>query len=187
MNRSNANGPGKRTVIWVQGCNIGCSGCYNPNTWSFEENLLIKEEKLLEIVANNKKVYQIEGITVSGGEPILQAKQLLPFLEKIQKINLSVVLFSGFYINQIRKSKYSRILDFIDIIIDVHYQEEKRIFDRKLVSSSNKELIFLTKRYSPKDLSDDIIEINIDEKITITGFPSNDFLKEINLFIDGEK
>ena len=67
---SRANGPGRRAVIWVQGCSLGCSGCYNPATHDTKSGEWIEVANLLgRIKALNQ---EIEGITLSGGEPLQQ-------------------------------------------------------------------------------------------------------------------
>ena len=69
------DGPGLRYVVFLQGCNLRCGCCHNPETWNMNEGNL---KDSLEIV-NNLKRYKDYfknngGITISGGEPLLQAK-----------------------------------------------------------------------------------------------------------------
>ncbi|MHA1766536.1 MAG: 4Fe-4S single cluster domain-containing protein [Promethearchaeota archaeon] len=178
IENSYANGPGLRSVIWFQGCNFHCKGCYNKELWPFIKKNQYTPKQLVEVILKNKK---IEGITLSGGEPLLQYPALLDFLKLIKKTRLTVVCFTGFYFNQIKNSKMKDILNYIDIIIAGSYIEDLKTNFNSLISSSNQELIFLSDKYSYKDIKDEqLIEIFIDDKeIQITGFPSKKFLKEV--------
>ena len=178
IENSYANGPGLRSVIWFQGCNLHCKSCYNKNFWPFVQKNLFKPKELVSKIVQNKN---IEGITLTGGEPLLQYPALLNFLILIKKNGLSVICFTGFNFNEVEKSRMKDILDYIDIIIAGPYIEELSTKKIPLVSSTNQELIFLTRIYSNKDLKDEkVVEIFIDDKeIQVTGFPTKRFLKEV--------
>ncbi len=184
------NGPGRRTVIWVQGCKKRCVGCYNPHTWNFEVKNLFTPRELYEVVIQAHEKYNTEGITLSGGEPILQARSLINFLKLIKESNLSVVCFSGYYLDEIKKMKDAKeILKYIDVLIAGPYEQDKHTTNLPLVSSTNQELHFLTNRYSEEDLKGigDVEIYLTDHSMIITGFPSKIFLEEIRgLFNDME-
>ena len=89
-------GPGIRACIWVQGCSIECSDCSTPWMWPLDGG---KKVKLKEIISEILKLDNIEGITFSGGEPFLQAKQLAEIGHEVKKEkNLSIVTFTGYYL-----------------------------------------------------------------------------------------
>ncbi len=178
IENSYANGPGLRSVIWFQGCNLHCKNCYNKDFWPFVQKNLFTPKELVSKIVQNKN---IEGITLTGGEPLLQYPALLNFLILIKKHGLSVISFTGFNFNEVEKSRMKDILDYIDIIIAGPYIEELSTKKIPLVSSTNQELIFLTRIYSNKDLKDEkVVEIFIDDKeIQVTGFPTKRFLKEV--------
>ena len=81
------DGPGIRTVIFLQGCKLRCLYCHNPDTWSLKGTLEMSSDELL------KKVRQFDtflmasggGVTVSGGEPLLQKKFILHFFKELQE------------------------------------------------------------------------------------------------------
>ena len=79
------NGDGLRCVIWFAGCNHQCPGCHNPETWDFNcgHDLNIDD---MDVIYDQLERDEISGITLTGGDPIYQYKELLPFLEQI-KIN----------------------------------------------------------------------------------------------------
>lgn len=156
---SQVNGPGSRTVIWVQGCSLGCPGCFNPETHlglggeSWEVSALAQE------VINNRS--NVEGITLSGGEPLQQAEAVTELLREIrQNSDLSVVLFSGYSWQEIQRMEgITALLQSVDVLIAGRYNHKQRVA-HSLIGSANKSLNFLSPRYSPADF-DSIPEAEI--------------------------
>lgn len=66
------DGPGTRFVIFTQGCPMRCAYCHNPDTWSCEAGTFMEPEELFEQYRRNRPYYRNGGITVTGGEPLLQ-------------------------------------------------------------------------------------------------------------------
>ena len=79
---SRANGPGVRAAIWVQGCSLGCPGCFNPDTHPFAGGELLAVDDLFRRILALGDA--IEGITVSGGEPLQQRRPLLALLQRVR-------------------------------------------------------------------------------------------------------
>lgn len=152
IERSRANGPGTRAVLWLQGCSLACPGCFNPETHSFSDGRLgSPEDVFLEISA----IKNIEGLTISGGEPLQQFAALLELLRLIRsRTGLSVILFTGFAVDEIEGMPgASELLSLLDVLIAGRYQQNKRVA-RHLIGSSNKSTLFLTERYSLADLQE---------------------------------
>jgi anaerobic ribonucleoside-triphosphate reductase activating protein len=171
INSSRVNGPGDRFVIWTQGCRKGCKNCYNPETWSHYRNNLILVDEIFESIKNSSAT----GVTISGGDPFEQPEELFYLLTKIKQLDLSdgVIVFTGFTIDEIRvREELNKSLDYIDVLIDGLYIEEKRI-SSGLAGSSNQEFYFLTDKISrDKIVIDQEVEIHsLGELIQITGFP----------------
>ena len=91
MEYSTVNGPGNRFVIWTQGCLFHCDGCFNQPTHSPIGGFNIDIAQLAEQI---NQTQNIRGITLTGGEPLLQIKQVSSLLNLIHK-DLDVLLFSG--------------------------------------------------------------------------------------------
>jgi anaerobic ribonucleoside-triphosphate reductase activating protein len=179
---SRVNGPGDRFVIWTQGCRKMCKNCYNPETWSHYRNNLIDIDLLVEEIKNSS----ISGVTISGGDPFEQPEELFYLLGKIKQLDLSdgVIVFSGYTIDEIRvREELRKSLDYIDVLIDGLYIEEKRI-SSGLAGSSNQEFYFLTDKISrDKIVIDQEVEIHsLGELIQITGFP---LIDKINMKLKG--
>ena len=169
LRSSYANGPGNRFVIWTQGCSFNCQGCFNPETHSSDGGYEIETGELFEKITAEK---DIEGISVSGGEPLLQADGLLFLLKRIkEETDLSVLIFTGFDYDEILKDrKKKEVLNYADILIAGRYDKSKKS-NKPLVSSLNQEMLFLTDRYCFDDITpvDGEVVISLDGKILITG------------------
>ena len=98
---------------------------------------------------------RIEGITVLGGEPFEQTEGLLELVKCCKEKGYTVILFTGFFYEQLLRQREKReILSYTDLLIDGPYIEDKRDFTRPWVGSSNQKYIFLSERYSEKDLKE---------------------------------
>lgn len=146
---SGVNGPGSRMVIFFQGCVRGCAGCFNTATHSLEIRDSFGVEEIFSRFCSNG----IEGITVSGGEPFLQPTGLFRLLEKAREAyNLTTVVYTGFTYEEILEvPALSMSLQFIDVLVDGAYEDEKKEKTLLARGSTNQRFHFLTKRY---DLSD---------------------------------
>ena len=152
LSGSRANGPGNRAVIWVQGCTLNCPGCFNPQTHEKSGGTLRTIEELFIWICSLGD--SIEGITISGGEPLQQAKPILSLLQRIKnETHLSTFLFSGYTKSEIETFLFWQELSMcVDILLCGRYDETLKL-DHGIVSSSNQEALFLTNRYSLDDLN----------------------------------
>jgi anaerobic ribonucleoside-triphosphate reductase activating protein len=180
---SKVNGPGLRFVLWTQGCSKGCSECFNPETWS---NAIYKElspTQIFELIKN----FEVDGITISGGDPLEQEDELLELLMLLSTMRLrkGVILFSGFTRAEISSSPIREAcLKYIDVLIDGRYEKNLKV-DFSLRGSSNQEFYFFSNKISSDELSfDQEIEISsLEGDIMMTGFPniSRKILKELGV------
>jgi len=147
-----ANGPGVRAALWVQGCSLGCPGCYNPATHPFAGGDLVAVDDLVgRIVALGE---DIEGVTVSGGEPLQQREPLLALLRRLRaETRLSVLVFTGFTWEEVgRLPEADAFLGCVDVLIAGRYDATRHLA-RDLRGSANKTAHFLSDRYGPADLA----------------------------------
>lgn len=169
--RSRANGPGWRSVIWFQGCTLGCPGCFNPDTHPTIPREQVTPEAL---VARCRVVQGTEGVTISGGEPLQQAPELLDFLRQLRaQTGLSVVLFSGYSRAEIDSQPLGpTVLICADVLIAGRYDRTQSCADG-LCASRNQETHFLTSRYGPGDIGPPMTEAILlpDGRVVTTGFP----------------
>lgn len=141
-----AEGPGWRAALWVQGCSIGCRGCFNPHTWRTEGPSASTEELLPALTADPR----IEGITLLGGEPFDQAGALADLAEAAQDRGLGVITFTGHLLEDLRQQAdagIARLLAATDLLIDGPFDRRVPDTSRPLVGSRNQRFINLTTRY----------------------------------------
>jgi anaerobic ribonucleoside-triphosphate reductase activating protein len=165
------NGPGERFVIWVQGCPLGCAGCWNPDTWSFTEKPSHTVDQLMDMVLSTAK---IEGITLSGGEPMSQAESLLPFVARIREAGLTTVLFTGYEFHELKSSAMQSLWAQSEMVISGRYDRSLRQSGLAMRGSSNQTIVINGPRYADLPLNDsEAMEVLIspDGSMSITGFP----------------
>jgi len=140
-------GPGQRFAIWVQGCCFNCRGCVSPDWIPQTQATLIKPIELAKVILS---IPNLEGLTISGGEPMLQAKALSELFDYLrQRSDLSIICFTGFTLEELEtknEPEINHILTYIDVLIDGQYIKE--LNDNKgWRGSSNQVVHFLTSRY----------------------------------------
>src|SRR5512140_423529 len=147
--RSAANGPGDRFVVWVQGCPLACTGCWNPDTWPFERRDLREVDALVaEILATDG----IEGVTFTGGEAFVQARALAELAHRVRGAGLSVFVFTGHERAELTEPEHRTLLALADVVVSGRYVEARRSLDLPWRGSANQQVHFLTRRYGPADL-----------------------------------
>ena len=114
------NGPGRRLVIWTQGCNFHCPGCFNPDTHPLNGGENMDVERLAERINTDSA---IDGITISGGEPLLHAKALEQLLYLLTP-SLTKILYSGYSVNEIaNNSELMHVIRLFDLAIMGRYEQ----------------------------------------------------------------
>lgn len=148
---SQVNGPGARAVLWLQGCTLGCPGCFNPETHSPLGGRSVSIDGMFEKIAALQS--QVEGLTVSGGEPLQQRRPLQKLVERIRReTGLSVLVFTGFSWEELRRMpEIDTFFACVDVLLAGRYDRSQRVA-AGLIGSTNKTVHFLTSRYSPADL-----------------------------------
>jgi anaerobic ribonucleoside-triphosphate reductase activating protein len=180
---SKVNGPGNRFVLWTQGCSKGCSDCFNPETWSTNVYKELSPTQIFELIKN----FEVDGVTISGGDPLEQEDELLELLMLISTIRLrkGVILFSGFTRAEISRDPIrEECLRYVDVLIDGRYEKNLKI-DFSLRGSSNQTFYFFSdKILSSELLFDQEVEISsFEDSVIITGFPnvSKKVLKQLGV------
>ncbi len=168
---SRVNGPGKRIVVFFQGCIHGCKGCFNRDTYKNEpHSLYIPEEVFAKHLRGD-----IRGLTVSGGEPFLQPEGLTELLKIARtKYKLSTVVYTGYLYEELLKDKRcADAFEYIDVLIDGPFIEEELETTLLARGSSNQRFHFISNTYRIEDFSlpgrSEII-IQKDGNVLETGF-----------------
>lgn len=147
QNGTRSLGPGLRYAIWTQGCPFNCPKCITPEGRPIVAAKLIDTAKLADDIIARKN---INGITISGGEPFLQAASLASLLNKVSKSRpeLNVIIFTGFLKENLLSKEAVSVLSMTDLLIDGQYID-KLNDGVGLRGSSNQRLHFLTDRLLP--------------------------------------
>lgn len=120
------DGPGIRTVIFFNGCNLRCKFCHNPEMWKrLEDNYDV--DTLVNRVIRNKPYFKNGGgVTLSGGEPLVHIDFLIPFCKKLKENDIHIALDTAGY----GIGKYEELLPYIDLVIyDIKDITEERYKD----------------------------------------------------------
>ena len=110
---STTDGPGIRTVIFLNLCLLRCKFCHNPETWKKQKDNYTTDELLTKVLRNKPYFQNNGGITFSGGEPLLQDKFLIDLSKKLKKENIHIAIDTA----GIGKGNYSELLNNIDLVI----------------------------------------------------------------------
>ena len=140
-----ALGPGNRVAIWVAGCDRKCKGCANPELWIRHPEQIISPEKVAEYI-NRIAERGVDGITLTGGEPFNQAKELLQLIDMLDS-DLEILFFSGYTIEEIRSDcEKSKLLEKADVLVDGEYIDSLNDGVSALKGSTNQRIHILNNR-----------------------------------------
>lgn len=125
------DGPGIRTVIFLNECHLRCIYCHNPEMWCKGNNNVNVDELVGKILKNKEYFGNNGGVTFSGGEPLLQSEFLTNVCKKLKQHNIHIALDTAGVTN----TNYYELLKYIDLIIlDIKHTEEKGY---KLITGNN--------------------------------------------------
>jgi anaerobic ribonucleoside-triphosphate reductase activating protein len=178
---TNAEGPGHRYTLWLQGCPLRCPGCCNLEFLSFEGGEAISICEVLNEIDDAVHRHAIEGISLLGGEPTSQATGVALLAREVQNRGLSVMLYSGFTLSEL-KAKHDGSIDALlhttDILVDGPYDRTQPETSRRWIGSANQIVHFLSDRYRADDpcwTKPNTLEIRVNPaEITVNGFPASD-------------
>ncbi|CAE6959369.1 4Fe-4S single cluster domain-containing protein [Paraburkholderia domus] len=148
-----AEGPGRRAALWVQGCDKRCKGCCNPAYLRIEERDLVPARSVVDWLDAVHRENDLEGVTFLGGEPMLQAKGLAEVAEGARRLNLSVMVFTGYTLEELNERRLpgsEALLRAIDLLVDGPYEASLPEQHRRWVGSSNQRFHYLTDRYDAR-------------------------------------
>lgn len=139
------DGKGIRLTVFTQGCPHNCPQCHNPQTHSFEGGTEIDTNT---IIVSAKENPLLDGITLSGGEPFVQAKACAEIAKGVHKNHLNVWTYTGYTYEQILNSQKKDWLDLLyetDVLVDGRFLVEKRSIELSFRGSSNQRIIDVQK------------------------------------------
>lgn len=113
------DGPGVRFVVFLQGCPMRCQYCHNPDTWEIRGGERRSAESLIEEYEHNRAFYKNGGITVTGGEPLVQIDFLLEFFRLAKEKGIHTCIDTSGATYRPGDSEYNRKLDAVLALTDL--------------------------------------------------------------------
>ena len=145
------DGPGIRFTIFTQGCAHHCFNCHNPETWAFDKG---KDVDIDELISKIKRNPLLQGITLSGGDPLYQVNACLELVKKVKELNsdLDIIIYTGFTFEELannfkKNNDLLSLLKLSDILIDGKYEDSLRDLTLRFRGSSNQRVINLKKTF----------------------------------------
>ena len=177
--RTEAEGPGRRFALWLQGCPLRCPGCCNPEMLSFNGGIRMSVADVARQIEEAGQRNPLEGITLLGGEPLAHAAGAAVLARAAHGLDLSVMVFTGYTLEDAQRMPdptVSELLAETDILVDGPYLREAPETRRRWIGSANQRIHFLSSRCSPDDprwLLPNTLEIRLrGPELTVNGFPA---------------
>lgn len=147
------DGPGLRLSVFVQGCRHNCEGCHNPESHDINGGTVYKVDDIKKMIDENPL---IDGITLSGGEPFLQARPLAEIARYAHEKGLNVMTYTGYTFEVLvkgadEKNGWLGLLENSDLLVDGRFEIDKRSLELNFKGSSNQRIIDVKKSLSCGD------------------------------------
>lgn len=148
------DGPGIRFTIFMQGCPLRCLYCHNPDTWKTDAGKPITAEELIDEFKKNRPFYRKGGITVTGGEPLLQIDFVLALFKLAKRNDIHTCIdTSGITFNRNEQTlkKFDELMKYTDLVmLDIkHINPEKH---KTLTGADNKNILDFAEYLSEKNI-----------------------------------
>ena len=135
------DGPGYRFTVFVQGCPHNCPGCHNPQTHDFSGGHLADTDDVIAHFGENPLV---RGLTLSGGEPMMQPEPLYLIAKAAKEKGMNVWCYTGFTLEELLRENRAdriRLLSAVDVLVDGPFRSHERSLDLLYRGSKNQRLI----------------------------------------------
>ncbi len=133
------DGEGIRCVIWTQGCPHHCKGCHNPETHAFNKGFLKDTKELIEEIKNLELQ---DGITFSGGDPMMQPTACAEIAKACKEMDLNIWCYTGFMFEELLEDPIKvEFLKYIDVLVDGKFELDKKSYDAMYRGSTNQRII----------------------------------------------
>ena len=139
-----ADGPGVRYIVFLKGCNMRCQYCHNPDTWAKDGGELMTPEEVLKKALRYKTYWKEKGgITVSGGEALLQIDFVTELFRLAKEKGVNTCLDTSgnpFSLEEPFKSKFDELMKYTDLfMLDIKHMDDAA--HRKLTGQTNQNIL----------------------------------------------
>lgn len=179
-----AEGPGRRFAVWVQGCSLRCPGCCNPEFFAREGGESIVVAALVDEVRVARDVHGLAGLTVLGGEPSEQPAAVTALCLAARDLGLGTIVFTGRTHAELQALPEMRpLLAAVDTLVDGRFDARQRepADGRRWIGSTNQQIVHLTPRHADPALwrGRNHVELQIDATGRLTAHGAPDLLRQI--------
>ena len=145
------DGPGIRFVIFLQGCPMRCLYCHNPDTWKMDGGREMSAEQLIKEYEKNRAFYTKGGITVTGGEPLLQVDFVTELFKLAKEKNIHTAIDTSGITYTDGGNRFDELMKYTDLVmLDIkHIDPEKH---KALTAHSNERILAFTKYLEEKNI-----------------------------------
>lgn len=173
-------GPGRRFAIWTQGCHLRCKECCNQSYLPLVPRQLLPALSLLPSILEAREQHGIEGITLLGGEPLIQARGLSVLAQAVRAQGMTVMMFTGYVIGSEAQSlpdSAGELLAACDVVVDGPFVAARRERERNWVGSTNQRFHYLSDAYDASIETDPRYRNGIEVRfapsgtLRVNGFP----------------
>ena len=149
------DGPGLRYVIFLQGCPMRCQYCHNPDTWEMNRGQEMTVEEVLKSFYHNTAFYKSGGVTVTGGEPMMQLDFLIELFTELHEGGFHTCLDTSGIVYQPKNEKVmekiERLMDVTDLVmLDIKHMDESK--HKVLTAHSNEPILAFAKYLDKKGI-----------------------------------
>ena len=135
-------GPGNRIGIWFCGCPRRCEGCSNPELWEFQDRYKTSLATVITLIKKIVQAHNVDGFTITGGDPFFQPDALSRLLEQIKKVSDDILVYTGYMKDELPVT----LLKNIAVLIDAPYIKARNN-NCLLRGSDNQTIYILSKKY----------------------------------------
>lgn len=172
-----AEGPGRRAAVWVQGCSLRCPGCCNPELFPADGGEPVPVAALADWLRAARDAHGLTGLTVLGGEPTEQLAAVGALCREARALGLGALVFTGRTLAELRALPDSdEFLASVDTLVDGRFDAARRDHERRWIGSTNQQIVHLTPRHADPAQwrGPDHVEVQIDPSgaVTTHGEPS---------------
>ena len=171
------DGPGVRFVVFLQGCPLRCQYCHNPDTWNTDGGTLYSPEELIWLFRKNRAFYTKGGITVTGGEPLLQINFLTALFKLAKQQGIHTCLDTSGVTYREGDKKIDELMKYTDLVmLDVKHINSAE--HKKLTGVPNENILAFARYLDRKNIPVWI------RHVVVPGITDNeDYLYELGQFI----
>ena len=147
------DGPGIRFVIFMQGCPMRCLYCHNPDSWSTDNGKEMSIDDLMAEIRKYKHYFGADGgVTVSGGEPLLQIEFVTQLFKVLKAENINTCIdTSGVLFNQTNIKKFDELLKYTDLVLlDIKHIDTQ--LHKSLTNFGNENILNFARYLSDKKI-----------------------------------